>query len=50
MNHSLQEKILKMDMEQLNKIIENPELYSPEAIELAKHSGYKCFLDLNKRG
>lgn len=36
MNHSLQEKILKMDMEQLNKIIENPELYSPEAIELAK--------------
>jgi len=36
MNHSLQEKILKMDMEQLNKIIENPELYSPEAVELVK--------------
>ena len=36
MNRSLQEKILNMDMEQLNKIIENPELYSPEAVELVK--------------
>ena len=36
MNQSLQEKIFKMGMEDLKKIIENSELYSPEAVELAK--------------
>lgn len=36
MDNSLKNKVLQMDVQKLNHIIENPELYAPEVVELAK--------------
>ena len=44
MDNSLKNKVLQMDVQKLNHIIENPELYAPEVVELAKSR----FEELNK--